>query len=109
MTLTATRRRVVVIDRAPPRRMLAPLRYRSFKTRADRDIWDACWEPVQRLLEDGWRIERVTVDWGPSLPMTTAWRDDFIRDMSGCYDACEVHETMGDTGRGKTMVELIHE
>jgi hypothetical protein len=104
-----TERRVVLIHRAPPRRILAPLRYRAFKTQPDRTIWEGCWAPVNRLLEDGWRMTRVTVDWGSALPMTTAWRERTIRELCGCYDGCEVGETVGDTGRGETRVELSRE
>jgi hypothetical protein len=102
-------RKTVLIDRAPPRRVLAPTRYRSMKSQPDRTIWEACWAPVARLLADGWRMSRVTVDWGSALPMTTAWREEAIRALCGCYDGCEVGEMMGDTGRGETRVELSRE
>lgn len=104
-----TERRTVVIDRAPPRRVLAGLRYRSFKTGPDRDIWASCWEPVRRLLGDGWLMTAVTVDWGRYVPMSDSWRREMIRELTGCYDACQVRETVGDTGRGTTRVEVMRE
>jgi hypothetical protein len=105
---TQTEQRVVLIDRAPPRRVLAPTRYRSMKTQPDRTIWEACWAPVERLLEEGWRMVRVTVDWGSALP-TTAWREETIRELTGCYDGCRVAEKVGDGGRGNVMVELTRD
>lgn len=110
MTMTTTtERRTVRIDRSPPRRLLAPTRYRSFKSQPDRLIWEACWAPVQALLDAGWHMIAVTVDWGPALPMTTAWREEAIRELTGCYAACEARETVGDTGRGATTVDVIRE
>ncbi len=108
-TARVSARRTVLIDRAPPRRVLAPLRYRAFKTGPDRAIWDACWEPVRRLLDAGWRIAQVTIDWGQALPMTTRWRVETVRDLTGCYDGCEVHETFGDVGRGQVVVEMTRD
>lgn len=99
-------RRVVLISRSPPRRLLAPLRWRSLKTGADRTIWEACWQPVLALFEEGWRMAVVTVDWGSALPMTTAWREETIRELTGCYAGCEVRETVGDATRGSVTVEL---
>lgn len=100
-------RTTVQIDRSPPRRVLAPTRWRSFKTAPDRTIWEACWAPVERLLDEGWRIERVTVDWGRALPLTAGGRDQAIRDLCGCYDGCEVVSLAADHGRGSMTVELV--
>jgi hypothetical protein len=105
-TAVRNEQRVVAIDRAPPRRVLAPTRYRSMKSQPDRDIWQACWAPVLRLLEDGWRLVGVTVDWGASEPMTERWRLDTIRELTGCYDACQARSTCSYGGRGRTTVGL---
>lgn len=96
-----------------PRRVLASLRYRSFKTQQDRDIWEACLAPVERLRDEGWRLSVVTVDWGRALPNTDAWRVKTIRDLLGCYDGCEVREAAADakdpTGRGYVDAELVRD
>lgn len=102
-------RKTVEIDRSPPRRILAPLRWRSFKTGPDRIIWGACWQPVQTLLDDGWRIVRVTVDWGRALPLTAGGRDQAIRKLTGCYDGCEAQSTASGHGRGTTTVEMVRD
>lgn len=104
-----TERRIVRIDRSPPRRLLAPLRWRSLKTSPDRIIWDACWQPAARLLDAGWRLVAVTVDWGPALPMTAAWREETLRELTGCGGDCAVRETVGDTGRGSMTVEMTRD
>lgn len=106
MTRAGTERRNVIIDRAPPRRVLAPTRYRSFKSQPDRTIWEACWQPVQALIEEGWRLVAVTVDWGAAEPMTDRWRLETIRELTGCYDPCEARSTCSFGGRGRTTVEL---
>ena len=104
-----TERRTVRIERSPPRRILAPLRWRAMKTAADRSIWEACWAPVLRLQSDGWRLRGVTVDWGKSLPLTAGGRDQAIREVCGCYDACEVSSDASGQGRGTTLVEMTRD
>lgn len=99
----------VQIDRSPPRRVLMPTRWRSFKTGPDRDIWKACWAPVRVLLDEGWRIETIFIDWGASKPETRAWREQAIRDLCGCYDGCRVVESAGDIGRGRMFVEMTRD
>lgn len=106
MTRAGTERRNVIIERAPPRRVLAPTRYRSFKSQPDRTIWEACWQPVQASIEEGWRLVAVTVDWGAAEPMTDRWRLETIRELTGCYDPCEARSTCSFGGRGRTTVEL---
>ena len=101
--------KTVRIDRAPPRRVLAPLAYRSFKSGPDRAVWDACWDPVRRLQADGWQMVRVLVDWGSSLPSTPAGRVDLIRDVTGCYDACVVVSDSSRRGRGEMVIEMVRD
>jgi hypothetical protein len=103
---TTTERKAVRVNRSPPRRVLASDRYRTTKTQADRDVWAACMEPIDRLRNEGWRVVAVAVDWGPALPMTARWREEAIRDLLGCYDGCEIRETVGDLTRGSTLVEM---
>ena len=109
MTIATATRRTVRIDRSPPRRVLTPLRWRSVKSAPDRTIWDACWSPVARLIEEGWRLDRIVIDWGQSLPLTAGGRDQAIRELCGCYDGCEVVSGASGQGRGSMTVELVHD
>ena len=61
-------RRVVELPLSPSRRLLAPDRFRSLKTIADRQVWAAAWERVTALEAEGWAVERAEVDWGRSVP-----------------------------------------
>lgn len=102
-------RTTVRIDRSPPRRVLMPTRWRSFKTGPDRMIWADAWAPVLWLLDEGYRLTRVAIDWGASAPNTKAWREQAIRDLCGCYDGCEVAETISGLGRGSMTIEMIRD
>lgn len=66
--LMGIERRVVEVPLSPPRRLLAPTRWRSFKTVQDHAVWEQAWSRVQALVDDGWTVERVVVDWGRRVP-----------------------------------------
>lgn len=102
-------RRVVVMPISPPRRLLAPLRWRSFKLGPDYQVWDQVMAPVRALLADGWRMVQVRIDWGASFPLTPGRREQAARELTECHGACEIAMMAGSPGRGTTTVEMERE
>lgn len=97
--------RVVVLNRAPPRRLAPGARFRSLKTLADRAVWEQAMAQVTALVDDGWRLERVEVDWGKTLPLASHDAlDQWIRSMTGCDT---VSWTWSGVGRGEAKVYLM--
>ncbi len=58
----------ILIERAPPKRLLANLRWRSFKTSPDQQVWEQCLAPVVAAIDQGYEITRVHVEWGKGRP-----------------------------------------
>ncbi len=99
-------KRVVVIPMAPPRRLLAPLRWRSFKLGPDHQVWNQVMDPVRALVADGWRMVRVTIDVGQSMPLTPGSREQALRELTDCHGSCDLAVDMSGRGKGTTVVEL---
>ncbi|HEX2673440.1 MAG TPA: hypothetical protein VHM25_21310, partial [Polyangiaceae bacterium] len=59
----------IEIPMSPPRRLLAPGRWRSFKTNPDRQVWqDAIGRACEPWRCVGTKVVRVEIDWGKSKP-----------------------------------------
>lgn len=100
-------RRTIIIERAPPRRLAPGARWRSFKRGPDHLVWQTDTEPLRRLLHEGWRIQRVMVDWGKRKPhLNHLAGDDWIRSMTGAHPDAAVATQWSGQGRGRTTVEL---
>jgi hypothetical protein len=95
--------RVIVIPLSPPRRLLAPDRWRTFKTKDDRQLWTRLLEPVERLIGEGYQVTRVEVDWGSSRPHGVETQ---ARQLTRCEGGCTYADTYGNRGRGTTTVHL---
>ena len=104
--MTRREQRTVVLPLAPPRRLLAPLRYRAFKTGPDRIVWDQVLEPVRSLMHDDWWVVGVVIDWGSSLPFAPGSRERVVREfLDWGWDYSLVMHAIGH-GRGSTTVGL---
>jgi hypothetical protein len=103
---TKTERRVVEIPRAPSKRLWQTLHFREFKLREDRQNWAQLYTPVVARLKQGWRITRVTLDCGASLPLTPGKRESIGRELTMCYGDCEFVLTAGTPGYGSVVVEV---
>jgi hypothetical protein len=84
--------RVVRVQRAPPKRLLAISRWRSFKMGPDHQVWEQCLEPVARLIDEGWELARVHVRWQRGLPYGVERQ---TRYLVWCVDECELTEDTG--------------
>lgn len=104
--LTVTEQTIVDLPLSPPRRLLAPTRWRSFKTIQDRAVWDAAWARVQALVDEGWQIDRVIVDWGRSVPGVGEERARFLARL---FPGLATEERMSASRRGTTSVYLRRE
>lgn len=100
----ATERREIELPLSPPIRMYRGARYRSFKTQADRDVWSQAWGRITELQDEGWRIARVTIDWGRTVPGLAGEREHWIGRM--CPGAPMIVQTMSGLDKGRTVVEL---
>jgi len=98
--------RVVEIDRSPPRRLLASLRWRDFKLTQDRHVWEQATAPVRAYEAQGYELQRVVIDWGASTPDTPSVREQKARELTGCFAPCELIMVESHHGRGSTRVEL---
>ena len=59
------------------------------------------------MLAEGWRIERIAVDWGKyRSSLSPEMRDRWIREMTHAADRAQVHTTWSGKGIGRTTVEL---
>jgi hypothetical protein len=93
----------VELGLSPPRRLLAPTRFRSFKMIQDHAVWDGAWERVEALLSDGWRIERVVVDWGSCIPGIGEQREGLLAKV---FPRMTVEQRASAQGKGNTWVYL---
>lgn len=98
--------RMVRIERAPPVRLLAPTRYRSFKSGPDRLVWDDAMREVRDALANGWRVKRVVVDWGNRRPWVGADVERVLRRLLACEDGSEL-AIMGGTGRRSSTTFML--
>jgi hypothetical protein len=96
--------RIVVLPLSVPKRMLQPERFRSSKTRYDRMVWDGAWSRVEALQSEGWRVQRVHVDFGRSVPLASDdARKARLRVLTDCQD---VDYGVSGRSRGETTVWL---
>jgi hypothetical protein len=95
--------REIRIERAPPKRLLANLRWRSFKTGPDQQVWDQCLQPVADAIDAGLEITRVHIEWGRARPFGV---EQQTRYLTWCVDECELTESAGQPGRGHTTFTL---
>ena len=112
--MTATiEQQALKVSMAPPRRLMQPGRFRSFKTRDDHDVWDTATEAVAALLAQGWQVVEVVVDWQGREPLLPRERERQARVLTHCEPiVCrygEVRETRGGQGRGYTIFTLERE
>jgi hypothetical protein len=101
-----TERRIIEIPRAPSTRLWQTLHFREFKLREDRQNWAQLYGPVIDYLNAGWRLVRVTLDCGASLPLTPGKRESIGRELTMCYGDCEFVLTAGTPGYGSVVVEV---
>ena len=94
------------IERAPPKRLLATLRWRTFKTGPDRQVWDQCMQPVADLIDAGYEVAGVEIEWGRGMPFGV---EDQTRYLTWCVDECELREHYGKAGQGWTEITLTRE
>lgn len=102
-------RRIVELSLAPPKRLLASLRWRSSKIRYDQDVWDMAMSQVYALRDAGWMVRHVQVEWGKSQPGTPREREQMARGLTGCGEGCGLAMTCGAPGRGSTTIALERE
>lgn len=99
-----TEQRVVEMI-GPSVRMFPRARHKTIKQLADVEQWRVCWERVQALQREGWRIEDVTVLWR-SVPGLTAERVDWLRELFGDVP---IREDLAAGGHGRTQVRLVRD
>lgn len=99
------KRQMLVLPLAPPRRLVPGAHYRSLKNQADRDVWRQAWQRVQDMEADGWRVERVEVDFGKTLPLMPSAAEEWLEAM--CPGAPAVSWVWSGRGRGETRVFLV--
>jgi hypothetical protein len=100
-------RRIIEIPRAPSKRLWQTLHFREFKLREDRQNWAQLYHPVlTKVSLEGWRITRVTLDCGASLPLTPGKRESIGRELTMCHGDCDFILTAGTPGYGSVTVEL---
>src|SRR5262245_533162 len=88
--------REVRIERAPPKRLLAKLRWRSFKLGPDEQLWESCMAPIANLIDAGWEIAKVHIVWQRGMPWGVERQ---TRYLVWCVDECELSEDVGYQGR----------
>ena len=99
--------RTIRVSMAPPRRLMQGTRFRSFKMRDDRTLWEGMLAPVEALIEDGWQVVDVVVDWGGRQPLAPRERERAARALTGCdVGFCTYRERSGGAGRGWTTFTL---
>jgi len=95
--------RVVRASLSPPRRLLASNRWRTFKTTPDKHVWEQALQPVADLIDDGFDITSVHVEWGRSKPHGVMQE---TRYLCWCVDECVLTESYGTGKKGFTEFTL---
>ena len=104
---TAGEHMQLVIQMAPARRLLDSLRFRSFKLGPDYQVWEQATEPLRERLAVGWRLVKVELDWGGSIPLTPTRREAKSRELLFCHEPCQMLDvSSGIPGRGKVTCYL---
>jgi hypothetical protein len=99
--------RAIQVSMAPPRRLMQDSRFRTFKTRDDRTLWDGLLAPVEALIDDGYQVVRVLVDWGAREPLLPRERERAARALTHCdIGVCQYGEQTSRYGRGRTELWL---
>lgn len=100
-----TETRTIAVERCPPKRLFQSGRFRTFKTSEARS-WNGTVAALRVAALDGWRLARVSIEFGGSRPLAPDPRERMARELTLCHDGCELVMTCGQPGRGRTVWEL---